>query len=99
MASAAVGLKRRPTSTKGSEIRLSSSSGTWILMSELLISDWVVELLEDWDAELPLARDFGDVFVIGESVSVTFMIGGSVAGRSVVGEGVGEVLSVASSST
>lgn len=68
-------------------------------MSELLTSDWVVELLEDWDAELPLARDFGDAFVIGDSVSVTFMTGGSVAGRSVVGEGVGELLSVVNSST
>ena len=68
-------------------------------MSELLISDWVVELLEDWDAELPLALDFGDIFVIGESVSVTLMIGGSVAGSSVVGEGLDGELSVADSST
>lgn len=68
-------------------------------MSELLISDWVVELLEDWDAELPFVRGFGDVFVIGESVIVTFMTGGSAAGSSVVGEGVGGALSVADSST
>lgn len=37
--------------------------------------------------------------MIGESVSVTFIIGGSVAGSSVVKEGVGEALSVADSST
>lgn len=67
-----------------------------MLMSELLISDWVVELLEDWDAELRLGQDLGDVFVMGESVSVMFMIGGSVAGSSVVGDGVGGALSVAS---
>lgn len=69
-----------------------------MLMSELLISDWVVELLEEWDAKLPLVLEFGDVFVIGESVSVTFIIGGSVAGSSVVGEGVGGLLSVTDSS-
>lgn len=69
-----------------------------MLMSELLTSDWVVELREDWDAELPLARDFGDASVAGESVSVTFMIGGSVAGGPVVGGGVGGPLSVADSS-
>lgn len=68
---------------------------TWMLMSELLISDWVVELLEDWDAELPSSRDSGHVFVIGESVSSMFTDGGSVAGSSAVGEGVGGTLSVA----
>lgn len=50
-------------------------------MSELLISDWVVELLEEWDAELPLALDFGDKFVKGPSARVTFMIKASVVGR------------------
>lgn len=49
-------------------------------MSELLISDWVVELLEDWDAELPLVQDLGDSFVIREFVMVLFIIGGSEAG-------------------
>lgn len=34
--------------------------------------------------------------MMGESVSVMFMIGGSVAGSSVVGDGVGGALSVAS---
>lgn len=68
-------------------------------MSELLISDWVVELLEDWDAELPLVRDLGDSFVIREFVMVTFIIGASVAENSVVGESVGGSLSGAGSST
>ena len=68
-------------------------------MSELLISDWVLELLEDWDAELPLVRDFGEDFAIGESVSVTFMIGRPVTGSSVVDDGVGGALSEAESST
>lgn len=99
LASAAVGLRRRPLSRKGSEIRLSSSSGTWMLMSELLSSDCVVELLEDCDAELPLARDFGDRFEIGEFVRVTFMMGGSVVGSSAVGEGLGWEISAAVSST
>lgn len=99
LASAAVGLRRRPLSSKGSEIRLSSSSGTWKLMSELLISDWVVELLEEWDAELPLARDLGEEFAMSESVRVTLMTGASVAGSPVVGEGVGGVLSARLSST
>lgn len=70
-----------------------------MLMSELLISDWVVELLEDWDAELPLVRGFGDDLVIGEFVRVTLMIGGPAVGRSVVGDGVGGTLSAAPSST
>lgn len=54
-------------------------------MSELLISDGVVEPLEDWDAELPWARGFGDMFMIEGSVSVMFIIGGSVVGVSVGG--------------
>lgn len=65
-------------------------------MSELLISDWVVELLEDWDIELRVGQDLGDVSVIGGSVSVMFMIGGSVVVSSVVGDGLGTMLSVAS---
>lgn len=68
-------------------------------MSELLNSDWVVELLEDWEAELPLVRGLGDVCDMGESVSVTLITGGSAAWSSVVGEGVGGPLSVADSST
>lgn len=71
-----------------------------MLMSELLMSDWVVELLDDWEAELPLVRDFGDELAIGdEFVGETFMIGGSVVGSSVVGEGVGGLLSGTVSST
>lgn len=65
-------------------------------MSELLISDWVVELLEDWDAELRLGQHLGDVSVTGGSVSVMFMIGGSGVVSSVVGDGLGTMLSVAS---
>lgn len=65
-----------------------------MLMSELLISDGVVEPLEDWDAELPWARDFEDMFMIEGSVSVMFMIGGFVVGISVVGKEVGGGLSV-----
>lgn len=68
-------------------------------MSELLISDWVVELLEEWDAELPLPLDFGEEFAMSESVRVTLMTGASVAGSSVVGDGVGGVLSARLSST
>lgn len=48
------------------------------------MSDGVVEPLDDWDAELPLARDFEDMYMIGESGSVTFMIGGFMVGISVV---------------
>lgn len=62
-----------------------TSSLNWMLMSELLISDGVVEPLEDWDAELPWARGFGDMFMIEGSVSVMFIIGGSVVGVSVGG--------------
>lgn len=54
----------------------------------------MVELLEDWDAELPLVRDFGGLFVIGASDSVMLMTGGSALGRSVVGDGVSGALSV-----
>lgn len=78
---------------------LTQNSLTWKLISELLISDWVVELLEDWEAELPLARDFGDVFVMSESVRVTLMTGASDIGSSVVGEGLGRLLSEPLSST
>lgn len=60
-----------------------------MLMSELLISDWVVELLEDWDAELPFGLDLGVADSIVESVTVMFMVGGSPAGRPTVGDGVG----------
>lgn len=56
-------------------------------MSELLISDGVVDPLEDCDAELPCVRDFEDMLMMEGSVSVTFMIGGFVVAISVVGEG------------
>lgn len=62
-------------------------------MSEL-ISDGVAELLEDWEAELPLARDFEDIS--GESVIVTLMTGRLVAWIPAAG-GVGGALSVAES--
>lgn len=62
-------------------------------MSELLISDWVVELLEDWDAELPFGLDLGVADSIVESVTVMFMVGGSAAGSPTVGDGVGGSLS------
>lgn len=61
---------------------------TGMLMSELLISDWVVELLEDWDAELPLGLGLGRAAPVVESVTVTLMDGGSAAGSSTVGDGV-----------
>lgn len=71
-----------------------------MLMSELLISDCVVELLDDWDAVLPFVLDFGGDFgLIEVSVSVTFMIGGCLVVRSMVGDGVGGILSAAPSST
>lgn len=39
-------------------------------MSELLSSDCVMELLEDTEAELPSDKDFVDVLVVGEFVTV-----------------------------
>lgn len=62
---------------------------TGMLMSELLISDWVVELLEDWDAELPFGLDLGKDGSTVESVTVMLMVGGSAAGSPMVGDGVG----------
>lgn len=75
-----------------------SSSLTGRLMSELLISDWVVELLDDWDAELPFGRDLGRAVAMLESVTVMFMDGGSAAGSSTVGDGVGGSLLAAGAS-
>lgn len=75
------------------------SSLTGMLMSELLISDWVVELLEDWDAELPLGLDLGGAGPRVESVTVMFMDGGAAAGSSTVGDGVGGSLLAASTNT
>jgi len=68
-------------------------------MSELLNSDWVAELLEDWDAELPLVRDFGELVLIGPSATVMFTIGVSARERSAVGEGSRRGLSLIGSST
>lgn len=66
-----------------------AASLTGMLMSELLISDWVVELLEDWDGELPFGLDLGNAASTADSVTVMFMVGGSAAGSSTVGGGVG----------
>lgn len=68
-------------------------------MSELLISDWVVELLEDWDAELPFGRNLGRAVPMLESVTVMLMDGGSAARSSTVGDGVGGSLYAADAST
>ena len=68
-------------------------------MSELLSSDWVVELREDCDAQLPLVGDLGELLLIGESVTVMWMFGGSTLGRAAVGEGSREGLSLIGSST
>lgn len=75
------------------------STLTWMLMSELLNSDWVAELLEDWDAELPLVRDFGELVLIGASATVMFTIDVSAGERSAVGEGSRRGLSLIGSST
>ena len=72
---------------------------TWMLMSELLSSDWVVELREDCDAQLPLVVDLGELLLIGESVTVMLMIGGSALGRAAAGEGAREGLLLTGPST
>lgn len=63
-------------------------------MSELLTSEWVAELMEDWEAELLLGQESEEVCVPGESVSVMLITGWSAAAVSVVGGGVGGMVSV-----
>lgn len=75
------------------------ASLTGMLMSELLISDWVVELLEDCDAELPFGRDLARAVPTVASVTVMLMDGGSAAGSSTVEDGVVGLLSAADAST
>lgn len=67
---------------------------TWMLMSELLTSEWVAELMEDWEAELLLGQESEEVCGTGESVTVMLIIGWSDAAVSVVGGGVGGMVSV-----